>query len=198
MVYRCRGRTFSHFPHLLAGKDIFNLDKIFFPVNVGRTHWVVTVAYMQEKRIQFYDSFGDSGNEWMEAVFRYIKDEHMDKKKSPLPDEDSWELVPCVRGTPRQLNGANGLGEGTVLPARMVSDIVCFFDCFRLRLWRLHVHVLRLPFERLSASVQSRSHHAMSRTYLPFDFERSGNSLTPLTQTNRKFFVVCTVYLSSV
>jgi Ulp1 family protease len=87
------------------GKDIFNLDKIFFPVNVGRTHWVVVVAFMQEKRIQFFDSFGDSGRDWMEAVFLYIKDEHIDKKKCPLPDEDKWVLVPCVRGTPRQLNG---------------------------------------------------------------------------------------------
>jgi Ulp1 family protease len=92
--------------HLAAtGKDIFSLDKIFFPVNVSRTHWVVTVAFMQEKKIQFYDSLGDRGDEWLEAVFQYIKDEHMDKKKCPLPDEDQWELVPCARGTPRQLNG---------------------------------------------------------------------------------------------
>lgn len=97
--------SLSNLPHLCTGKDIFKLDKIFFPVNVGQTHWTVVVAFMQQKRIQFYDSFGDSGRDWMEHVFQYIKDEHMDKKKSPLPDEDEWQLIPCVRGTPRQLNG---------------------------------------------------------------------------------------------
>ena len=89
----------------VPGKDIFNLDRIFFPVNVGGMHWTVAVAFMQEKRIQFFDSMCGSGIEYLEALFRYIKDEHKAKKGSPLPDEDEWELVECSPDTPQQENG---------------------------------------------------------------------------------------------
>jgi len=89
----------------VPGKDIFNLDRIFFPVNVGGMHWTVAVAFMQEKRIQFFDSMCGSGIEYLEALFRYIKDEHKAKKGSPLPDEDEWELVECRPDTPQQENG---------------------------------------------------------------------------------------------
>jgi Ulp1 family protease len=67
-------------------------------------HWVCAVAFMQEKTIRFYDSMGSAGLEDMKCIFRYIKDEHMDKKKSPLPDADSWKLIP-VGDCPRQRNG---------------------------------------------------------------------------------------------
>jgi Ulp1 family protease len=81
------------------------LDKIFFVINVEQSHWVVVVGYMQLKRIQFYDSCVRSGLKWLNHVFQYIKDEHLDKKKASLPDEDEWELVDCVFGTPSQRNG---------------------------------------------------------------------------------------------
>ena len=89
----------------VPGKDIFNLDKIFFPINVGRMHWVCAVAFIQEKRIQFYDSMGADGRAYLEHIFRYLQDEHMDKKKCPLPDIDEWLLVECTHDTPRQGNG---------------------------------------------------------------------------------------------
>lgn len=88
----------------VPGKDIFNLDKIFFPVNQGETHWICAVVFMQEKRIQMYDSCGGPGMHYLENIFRYLKDEHQDKKKCPLPDADQWTLVPCTTDTPRQAN----------------------------------------------------------------------------------------------
>lgn len=60
---------------------------------------------MEEKRIQFYDSMGDPGEDYLQHFFRYLKDEHMDKKKIPLPEADSWKLVPCTNDTPQQRNG---------------------------------------------------------------------------------------------
>jgi sentrin-specific protease 1 len=68
-------------------------------------HWVCAVIYMQQKRIQFYDSMGDSGRLYLGALFQYIKDEHQDKKGVPLGHQDQWELITCTRDTPRQLNG---------------------------------------------------------------------------------------------
>lgn len=89
----------------VPGKDIFALDKIVFPVNMGNMHWICAVVFMTEKRIRVYDSMGSSGRRYLEALFHYLKDEHMDKKKKPLPDEDEWELVGTTRDTPQQRNG---------------------------------------------------------------------------------------------
>lgn len=47
---------------------------------------------------------GDSGVEFLQAIFQYIQDEHKDKKKAPLPDVHEWRLVPCTADTPQQQN----------------------------------------------------------------------------------------------
>ena len=89
------------------GKDIFDLDKILVPINTGNLHWISAVIFMQQKRIEIFDSLpelGIDGGLYVEALFRYLKDEHMDKKKTPLPDIKKWKLVP-KRETPRQHNG---------------------------------------------------------------------------------------------
>ena len=88
-----------------SGKDIFQLDKIFFPINQNNMHWVCAVAFVQEKRIQFYDSMGGRGQSYLDNIFRYLQDEHVDKNKCLLPDADQWQLIPCTADTPRQRNG---------------------------------------------------------------------------------------------
>jgi sentrin-specific protease 1 len=70
-------------------------------------HWVCAVIFMQAKRIQFYDSMGGDGRRYLDALFQYLKDEHQDKKKCPLPDEDEWEFIECTSDTPRQRNGTS-------------------------------------------------------------------------------------------
>lgn len=89
----------------VPGRDIFNLDKIVFPINKKQLHWMCAIIHMQKKRIQFYDSYGSSGEEYLQYLLRYIQDEHLDKKKCPLPDADSWELVCSTPDTiPQQQN----------------------------------------------------------------------------------------------
>jgi sentrin-specific protease 1 len=89
----------------VPGKDIFALDKIIFPINMGQMHWICSVIFMAKKKIQIFDSLGSSGQIYLEALFRYLQDEHVDKKKKPLPDQDQWELIPTTSDTPRQRNG---------------------------------------------------------------------------------------------
>jgi sentrin-specific protease 1 len=89
----------------VPGKDLFNLDKIIFPINEGRMHWLCAVAFMQDKRIQMYDSMGSNGMHYLESLLQYVKDEHQAKKGTPLPDAHEWRLVPCESDTPRQRNG---------------------------------------------------------------------------------------------
>jgi sentrin-specific protease 1 len=82
----------------VPGKDMFKLHKIFFPINMGQMHWACVVVQMNEKIIQMYDSLDGNGNgngkgkEYLETIFRYLKDEHADKKGTPLPDIHQWKL----------------------------------------------------------------------------------------------------------
>jgi len=98
-------RNVKRWSKKVPGKDIFNLDKILFPINMGNMHWICAAIFMKKKRIEIFDSMGSNGNRYLDALFTYIQDEHMDKKKTPLPDADAWELVPTQPDTPRQTNG---------------------------------------------------------------------------------------------
>ena len=76
-----------------------------FPINVHGMHWVLAVAFIQQKRIQFYDSMGKDGIEYLEVIFQYLQDDHQNKNKQPLPDVKDWKLVPCdLKNTPQQDN----------------------------------------------------------------------------------------------
>lgn len=103
-------RNVKRWSKKVPGKDIFNLDKIVFPINQGRMHWLCAVVFMAEKRIQVYDSMGSGGQHYLDSIFRYLQDEHLDKKKCPLPDLDQWELVTCTASTPQQRNGKCAIG----------------------------------------------------------------------------------------
>jgi hypothetical protein len=45
--------------------DIFEKKKLFFPINIGNTHWAMMVVYVQEKRVMYLDSMGQLGNKWV-------------------------------------------------------------------------------------------------------------------------------------
>ena len=87
----------------VPGRNIFELECIFFPTNVGSNHWTLTVAFMEEKRIQYYDSFKGvgKGEKYLKGVLDYFKDEHQRQFKSDM-DASEWRLVPCTEDTPQQ------------------------------------------------------------------------------------------------
>lgn len=97
-------RNVKRWSKKVPGKDIFQLDKILFPINMDNMHWICAAIFMEGKKIEVFDSMGSSGNRYLHALFRYVQDEHLDKKKSPLPDADEWELIPTQGSTPRQTN----------------------------------------------------------------------------------------------
>ena len=88
----------------VRGRDIFALDKIICPINCGGVHWSCAVIFVQERKIQFYDSLLGSGKEYIVSLLDYLKDEHMDKYQKQL-DTSDWELVDCQPDTPQQENG---------------------------------------------------------------------------------------------
>lgn len=123
-------RNVKRWSKKVPGKDIFALDKIFFPINQGGYHWICAVAFMQEKRIQMYDSMGTPGTTYLEHILHYFQDEHMDKKKKTLPDIDKWQLVPCTADTPLQENGM------------YILSFFLFFLSFRRLSHKLYPHSL--------------------------------------------------------
>ncbi|KAG5187120.1 hypothetical protein JKP88DRAFT_307968 [Tribonema minus] len=102
-----------------AKVDIFTLDKVIMPANVGNMHWCLAVIYVQERRIQYYDSMGGRGTTFLNALERWLEDEHKDKKGAPLGA--TWTKVPTIDGTPQQENGCD-CGVFTCMFADYISE----------------------------------------------------------------------------
>jgi sentrin-specific protease 1 len=98
-------RNVKRWSKKVPGKDIFDLDKVFFACNVSQMHWTCAVIFIQEKRIQFYDSMGGEGYYYSEGLLQYLKDEWAAKKGGELPDVDKWEIIGAGPGVPQQRNG---------------------------------------------------------------------------------------------
>jgi hypothetical protein len=87
----------------VPGKDIFQLKYVFCPINLNNTHWTLAVIFMEEKRIQYYDSLGKTDWVKLEGLLDYVKDEYRAKNGKDM-DTTDWNLVPCTMNTPKQKN----------------------------------------------------------------------------------------------
>ena len=112
-----------------TGGNIFELDKIFVPVNTTNTHWSCAVIFMQTKRIVHLDSLGYDGTKYVEFLLQYINDEHKHKMGKPMPNPGDWKiLVPHTRYTPVQRN-TDDCGVFTCMFAEFISvDCGLVFD----------------------------------------------------------------------
>jgi len=87
-------------------KNIMELDKIFMPVHVDGTHWCLAVIFIQEKKIQYYDSMAGTGMATLTRLKRYLVEDTRDKLNLQL-NESEWTLVPTQGNTPLQNNGCD-------------------------------------------------------------------------------------------
>jgi hypothetical protein len=73
----------------LPGGGIFNLKKIFIPINEENQHWACIM--MKEKQIQYYDSLSiGAGKKYMDSILQYLVDE--DKGQGCVKCEESSEV----------------------------------------------------------------------------------------------------------
>eukprot|EP00804_Cyclotella_cryptica_P001536 CCRYP_003747-RA/>CCRYP_003747-RA protein AED:0.09 eAED:0.09 QI:0/0/0/1/1/1/2/0/668 len=126
----------------VPGKDIFNLKYIVCPINLDNMHWTSAVIFMEEKKIQYYDSLGGTDRTKLEGLLQYVKDEWKVKKGDEM-DASGWKLVGCTRDTPRQLNGYD-CGVFTCMFSDFISQ-----DC-PLLFSQKHVNQCR---ERIALSI---------------------------------------------
>ena len=81
---------------------MFALDKVFFMHNVDKSHWTCAVIFMEEKRMQYYDSMGSDFHAYTTVLMIYSKDEWSAKKGGELPDTGKWKIVGAVDGVPQK------------------------------------------------------------------------------------------------
>jgi hypothetical protein len=67
--------------------DIFEFDKLFFPVNPGESHWACVIVFVQTRKIQYYDSYSQPGKRFIDGVHEYLKEHHLQTRKRELPGE---------------------------------------------------------------------------------------------------------------
>lgn len=100
--------------------DAFAMDKIFMPVNLGNTHWVMAVVYMAKQEIHYYDSMSGGGRRYLESIRRWLEDESRDKKKKEY-DTSHWKLIDRENHVPQQQNGVD-CGMFSIICADFLSD----------------------------------------------------------------------------
>lgn len=103
--------------------DIFNHEILLIPNHI-QVHWTLTAVNIRKKKISYYDSMADGrinskGATQMETILEYLKLEHQDKKKSPLPD--GWSI-----GTPGIDEDGN---KGVLIPQQENGSDCGVFTC---------------------------------------------------------------------
>ena len=84
--------------------DIFSYDMILVPIHL-QMHWCMAVIDFRVKNIRYYDSMGSANKTCLESLYKYLQEEHLDKKKRSL-DVTGWKLI-NVKDIPQQMNGSD-------------------------------------------------------------------------------------------
>lgn len=87
-----------------AKVDIFSLRLMLLPKHTlgGVGHWTCAAINFHDKTITYYDSMGGKGENVLQTLLRYLKDEHENKKHSPLPNPEEYQLISLGNSIPQQ------------------------------------------------------------------------------------------------
>ena len=87
--------------------DIFNFEKVFFPINISGIHWVLVIALMQQKRILYRDALGRDGKKYTSTTLKYLVDESKQLDNDVMnPDDWVVEQIPPL-DSPKQENDSD-------------------------------------------------------------------------------------------
>lgn len=96
-------------------KNIFDLDKLLIPANVGNAHWFLCVVSFEDKQIFIYDSIRDDERclRFQTHLLAFICDEYKYRNMGEeMQDKNEWKLP--VNDAPQQRNSID-CGVFTVL-----------------------------------------------------------------------------------
>jgi len=100
--------------------DIFSMDRVFIPINLNNTHWVLAVVDITQKEIHYYDSMSGGGTKYLDAILKWLADEAKEKKKMML-NTSEWSLFEREEHVPQQMNGYD-CGVFSIVLADFLSD----------------------------------------------------------------------------
>lgn len=86
--------------------NIFELDYVIFPMNIGDMHWAMGAIDLRAKGFRYFDSMSATPHPNFVPFLRcYLQDEHKARKSAPLPGNiEDWDLIPNVQAVPQQRN----------------------------------------------------------------------------------------------
>lgn len=88
--------------------NIFEKRIVIIPINKNRNHWVFLYVNMQNKTINYYDSFQHEDSAGFSNKFlEYLVNEHQTVYSSPLPRASEWRIIQNTSSNtlPYQTNG---------------------------------------------------------------------------------------------
>ena len=110
------------------GTNIFQMNKIYFPINHNNSHWALVQADMEQHVLTYYDSLGKHtankttgsvlGQKALTTILKYLKHEHMQVCKSEL--QSTWRVDDQSNTIPQQSNGSD-CGVFTIAYADLLS-----------------------------------------------------------------------------
>ena len=92
------------------GGNIFELKRLFIPINYRRDHWALGVIHIQNKLIQYYDStkasskYRERADTACNGMLNYLKDEHKTMYGREMNTSD-WTIDPHPKDVPQQRDG---------------------------------------------------------------------------------------------
>ena len=74
--------------HWSQGKDLFSHDKVFVPIHIVDSRFILAVIFIQDKLIDIYDMVqsDDAAIRYQAILLRYLKKEYHHKHGTTLPD----------------------------------------------------------------------------------------------------------------
>eukprot|EP00096_Caligus_rogercresseyi_P010084 TRINITY_DN3559_c0_g1_i1.p1 TRINITY_DN3559_c0_g1~~TRINITY_DN3559_c0_g1_i1.p1 ORF type:complete len:599 (-),score=196.91 TRINITY_DN3559_c0_g1_i1:114-1877(-) len=84
--------------------DLFSYDILLIPVHLG-VHWCLATVDFRKPGIYYYDSMGGNNAACLEALSKYLEEEHKDKKKASYDTAGFTKLI--VKDMPQQMNGSD-------------------------------------------------------------------------------------------
>jgi len=100
--------------------NIFELSKVFFPVNISNNHWTMAMVDMKKKQVCYYDSFHAKGDKYLNGLMNYVVDEGL-AKHNIVVDRSEWTFISANNSSPMQTNGCD-CGVFSIMCADFLSD----------------------------------------------------------------------------
>jgi sentrin-specific protease 1 len=99
---------------------VIEMDRVFVPINVNNSHWVLAVINFSEKRFEYHDSLYGNGSACLRQLRQYVADEANHYHDGMQYDFTGWTSV-NIRDCPSQHNGSD-CGVFTCKNADYLSD----------------------------------------------------------------------------